>query len=252
MPGSMPKRGGCATGLISGSVPVSGAAAIGAELIHSPLLFQGGNILCAVDPKTGERILLVADADIYRNTALGLTAAQAIEAFRVEFGCDRCEMIETASFHLDYDISVRAVDGKLIAMVNDPKAAAKIILQAAMPVTTQQAETLLDELTHSILIRTPNGIAFQMRSYGEYLAAVELRSMSLERIQQLVNYEHTFIPNESWRNCISYLAELHQGVRRSFAIRNPDWVMAASPAAFTEAERTAVMMRQPDGLAKSC
>jgi hypothetical protein len=123
------------------------------------------------------------------------------------------------------------------------------LLQAATPVAADDAEALLDELTHSILIRTPSGIAFQMRSYGEYLAAVELRGMSLERIQLLVNYEHTMIPNESWRNCISYLAELHQGVRRSFAIRNPDWVMAASPAAFTEAERTTAMTRLLDRLA---
>ncbi|HVP73558.1 MAG TPA: hypothetical protein VMS30_07460 [Phycisphaerales bacterium] len=110
------------------------AAAIGAELIHSPLLFQGGNILCVIDPKTGERLLLVADADIYRNTALGLTAAQATEAFRVEFGCDRCEMIEAASFHLDYDVSVRAVNGRLVALMNDPLTAAIIMLEAATAV----------------------------------------------------------------------------------------------------------------------
>ena len=113
------------------------ATAIGAELIHSPLLFQGGNILCVIDPKTSERLLLVADADIYRNTALGLTAAQAIEAFRVEFGCDRCEMIEAASFHLDYDLSVRAVNGRLVVLVNDPLAAAKIMLEAGTAVSAR-------------------------------------------------------------------------------------------------------------------
>lgn len=108
------------------------AAAIGAELVHSPLLFQGGNILCVRVPTTDERLLLVSDADVYRNTALGLSIAQILEAFRIEFGCDRCEMLEAVSFHLDYDMSVRAMDGRLIALVNDPLAAARIVLEQGM------------------------------------------------------------------------------------------------------------------------
>ena len=40
----------------------------------------------------------------------------------------------------------------------------------------------LDELSHSILIRTPGGISFQMRSYGEYLAAEELHVMELRKL----------------------------------------------------------------------
>ena len=111
------------------------------------------------------------------------------------------------------------------------------LLQAAMPLPAQEADDLLNELTLSILIRTPDGIAFQMRSYGEYLAAVELSGMSLDKMYRLINYEHTEIPNESWRNCVSYLVELHPGVRRSFAMRHPDWVIAASPNAFIEEER---------------
>ena len=123
------------------------------------------------------------------------------------------------------------------------------LLQAATSVGAQDAENLLDELTYSILVRTPDGISFQMRSYGEYLAAVELRDMTLDRIQLLVDYQQSMIPNDSWRNCISYLVELHQGVKGSFARRNPDWVIAASPHAFTEDERTAVVTRLLDRLA---
>jgi hypothetical protein len=123
------------------------------------------------------------------------------------------------------------------------------LLQAATPVTAEGAENLLNELTHSILVRTPNGISFQMRSHGEYLAAVELKGTSLDRVQLLVNYDQTRIPNESWRNCVSYLAELHPGVRRSFALHNPDWVIATSPHAFDEAERTIVVNRLFDRLA---
>lgn len=108
------------------------AEALGAQLVHSPLLFQGGNILCVEDSRTQPptRMLLVADADIYRNTALGLSFDQSLEAFRSEFGCDRCEMIEAVSFHLDYDLSPRATDRGVIAMVNDPLAAAKIVLES--------------------------------------------------------------------------------------------------------------------------
>jgi hypothetical protein len=123
------------------------------------------------------------------------------------------------------------------------------LLRTATTATADQAAALLDELTHSILIRTPNGIAFQMRSHGEYLAAVELSVMSLDRINMLVNYEHTIIPNESWRNCVSYLVELHAGAGRSFAIRNPDWVLAASPAAFSERDRSEVVLRLLNRLA---
>ena len=125
------------------------------------------------------------------------------------------------------------------------------LLQAAMPLPAQEADDLLNELTLSILIRTPDGIAFQMRSYGEYLAAVELSGMSLDKMYRLINYEHTEIPNESWRNCVSYLVELHSGVRRSFAMRHPDWVIAASPNAFIEEERddrTTVITRLLDKL----
>ena len=124
------------------------------------------------------------------------------------------------------------------------------VLQASTPATDQEANELLDELTHSILVQTPNGISFQMRSYGEYLAAVELRGMTLDRVQLLVHHEHTGIPNDSWRNCVSYLAELHEGVRRSFALQNPDWVLAASPHSFTENERTSVITRLLDRLSE--
>ena len=125
------------------------------------------------------------------------------------------------------------------------------LLQAAMPVPAQEADDLLNELSLSILIRTPDGIAFQMRSYGEYLAAVELSGMSLDKSYRLINYEQTDIPNESWRNCVSYLVELHPGARRSFAIKHPDWVIAASPNAFIEEEhddRTTVITRLLDKL----
>lgn len=124
------------------------------------------------------------------------------------------------------------------------------LLRSATTLSEAEAEALLNELTASILVRTTNGIAFQMRSYGEYLAAVELQGMSLDRIHMLVWHAHTTIPNESWRNCVSYLAELHSGVKRHFSVRYPDWMISVSPAAFTDAQRTELMTRLLDRLSE--
>ena len=125
------------------------------------------------------------------------------------------------------------------------------LLQSATRLAAPASEALLDELTHSILVRTGSGVSFQMRSYGEYLAALELKDMSLDRVQSLVNHDGTLIPNESWRNCVSYLAELSPAVRRSFTLKNPDWMISVSPGAFTDAERTTLMTRLLNRLAEN-
>src|ERR1035437_8723554 len=46
------------------------------------------------------------------------------------------------------------------------------VLLEAIEFEPETAQQLLDELSQSILIRTAGGISFQMRSYGEYLAAI--------------------------------------------------------------------------------
>ncbi len=108
---------------------VDGLAAIGHTVIHSPLLFQGGNLLLVDEPAAGFRTLLVGEAEIYRNTAMGLTVEQVLQAFRVEFGVDRCVALPAVSFHIDYDLSVRVDgDGRVIAFVNDTDAAVRIVL----------------------------------------------------------------------------------------------------------------------------
>ena len=98
-------------------------------MIHSPLIFQGGNLLAVRLPASGERILLVGEAEVYRNTALGLSQKHVLEAFRVEFGVDRCVVLPGVSFHVDFDVSVRACGGQLLAFVNDTAAATKMILE---------------------------------------------------------------------------------------------------------------------------
>ena len=60
------------------------------------------------------------------------------------------------------------------------------IITQAMPITDTQAPQLLQELYGSILRRTANGFAFQMRSYGEYLAAEALENDTAADLQRQV------------------------------------------------------------------
>jgi hypothetical protein len=103
----------------------------GHTVTPSSLLFQGGNLLTVQHPATNQRALLIGEAEIARNTALGLTADQTREAFRVEFDVDTVTVLPASSFHLDFELTIRAVDDKLVAFVNDEVAAARLIIQSA-------------------------------------------------------------------------------------------------------------------------
>ncbi|MFN0059311.1 MAG: hypothetical protein ACKVX7_12725 [Planctomycetota bacterium] len=102
------------------------------EVRYSPLLFQGGDLLAVRDPRTGRRILFVGEAEIHRNTALGLAEREVRDAFQIEFGVDRVEVLPSISFHIDYDLTIREHDGELIAFVNDPLTAARTVLTLAV------------------------------------------------------------------------------------------------------------------------
>lgn len=56
------------------------------------------------------------------------------------------------------------------------------VLLEAIELPDATARELLEELSRSILIRTPTGISLQMRSYGEYLAAEELHDKGIDRL----------------------------------------------------------------------
>lgn len=116
------------------------------------------------------------------------------------------------------------------------------VLQRALRIDAAAARTLLDELTQSVLVRTPNGYTFQLHSYGEYLAAEELSEMQeTDRILRLMYLDGTLRPSDSWRNCVSYLMERHRGIRSTFSRRFPDWTLTSSPTAFEEQDRTAIV-----------
>jgi hypothetical protein len=108
---------------------MDGVAAAGHTVIQSPLLFQGGNLLVVGDPAAQERVLLLAETELYRNTALGLSREQVLDAFQSEFTVDRCRVLPAVSYHLDYDVTVRVHGDRVLAFVNDAAAAAKLILQ---------------------------------------------------------------------------------------------------------------------------
>jgi len=114
------------------SFAMDGLVAAGHHVVQSPLLFQGGNLLAVRDPKTGQRILLIGEAEVYRNIALGLSNNDVIAAFRDEFGVDECRVLPAVSFHIDYDLTVRAVDDTLVAFVCDTEAGVKLALHAGV------------------------------------------------------------------------------------------------------------------------
>ncbi len=111
---------------------MDGLQAAGHAVAQSPLLFQGGNLMAVRDPKSGERLLLIGEAELYRNIALGLTCSQALEAFKAEFGVDRCVAVPSVSYHLDFDVSLRAHDGELVAFVNDTMAATHFVIRLGL------------------------------------------------------------------------------------------------------------------------
>lgn len=111
-----------------------GESLLGADhrVIQSPLLFQGGDCWVVTDPRDGSRRLVLGEAEVHRNTALGLTREQVLTAFVAEFGVDRCDVLPSISFHVDYDVCFRAQGGELVAYVNDTQAAVDAIIPAGL------------------------------------------------------------------------------------------------------------------------
>jgi hypothetical protein len=134
---------------------------------------------------------------------------------------------------------------KMLAVACETAARNELTEQEAMRVLLEAIEfpeatarELLEELSRSILIQTAAGISFQMRSYGEYLAAEELHDKGIDRLQELAFHGNT--PLDTWLNTVTYLAEMNDKVRAYFGQHYPRWLINVSPAAFTEEERTAL------------
>lgn len=106
-------------------------AGAGIEVGRSPLHFQGGNVICVREGK--RRVLLLGEAEIARNIALGLSREQTLAQFRAEFAADGVSVLPAASYHLDYELFVRTNPaGVPIAFVADEAACARAIIDAGV------------------------------------------------------------------------------------------------------------------------
>lgn len=112
---------------------ISRTSSLGFSSARSPLLFQGGNLLVCDDEARRERVLLLGEAEVWRNLAPGIDAARVTEWFRVEMGVDRCVVLPAASYHIDQEVTVRTRRGQApVAFVADGGAGTRLILDAAL------------------------------------------------------------------------------------------------------------------------
>lgn len=140
---------------------LDGLRLAGRRVEQSRLLFQGGDLMTVSEPSSGERVLLIGEAQVLRNVALGLSREQALEAFRVEFGVDRCEVLPAVSFHIDYEVSVRAVEGRLVAFMNHSEPACRLIIEEGLRVMAG-AEVMDPEQLDETVAMTRKGEWFDL------------------------------------------------------------------------------------------
>lgn len=110
---------------------MNGLQEAGITVLQSPLLFQGGNILLT-SGKAGNRTMLLAQSELIRNAALGLSSNEVVTAFAAEFGADDVLVLPTASYHLDYDVTLRARAEGTLAFVNDPVQAGELVVETGI------------------------------------------------------------------------------------------------------------------------
>lgn len=132
--------------------------AAGHSVLHSPLLFQGGNVACIREPRSGRRMLILGEGTVHRNVALGLSRSEVLNAFRIEFGVDECVVIPGVSYHLDFDVSFRATTNELFAFVNDTPAAARRIVELGVA-ALRQRNLLTEDDTAQIRAELASGRA---------------------------------------------------------------------------------------------
>lgn len=105
----------------------------GHYIAPSRLLFQGGNLMAVDDPVTNRRVLLVGEAEIYRNVALGLTEQQVCALFAAEFGVDEVLVLPAVSFHIDLEMTLRRQGDELVAYVANMQQAAVGVVLCGLP-----------------------------------------------------------------------------------------------------------------------
>jgi hypothetical protein len=127
---------------------LDGLARAGRAVARSPLLFQGGDLLPVRDPRDGTRWLLVGEAEVARNRALGLARDEVLAALRAEFGVERCVVLPAVSFHVDLEVCVRAGEQGLVACVLDTSRAARIVVRCGLD-ALERARLLAPDLARA-------------------------------------------------------------------------------------------------------
>ncbi len=161
---------------------------LGERVIQSRLIFEGGNLIPVRDPASGKRFLFVGEAEIARNAALGLSREQVLGAFAAEFGADRVVVLPAASFHIDFEVTFRAHDGKLLAFVNDSRAALRHILTAAgdafeksgtiTPEDADKLRTVISDLRFDIAVSALSQVVSSGLTPGNAVSADLIRRLS--------------------------------------------------------------------------
>lgn len=109
-------------------------AASGHTVFRSSLLFQGGNLLLFRRPLGDALQLLIGEAEIHRNRALGLSGMQVERLFRRELVSERSMVLPAVGFHLDMELSIRSTaEAGPFAFINDSTAGALLVIRAALP-----------------------------------------------------------------------------------------------------------------------
>jgi hypothetical protein len=159
---------------VPGDTCIAGALRqAGLHVRHSPLLFQGGNLLVVKEP-SGRRVLLVGEAEVYRNQSLGLTRDQVMAALNAEMATEKCVVLPAAAIHIDYEVTCREHEGKTIAFVIDSMLGAKLIVEAALEVLVRIGRMQAEQAT-SVQEHLAAGRSFD----GATLVWLSLRSASV-------------------------------------------------------------------------
>lgn len=105
--------------------------AAGVQVMQSALLFEGGNLMVVEEP-SGRRVLLLGEAEVARNMALGLSRNQVHAQFLSQFQASHAVVLPAASFHIDLEVSPRLYQGQIHALVLDTRAAVVLICKLAV------------------------------------------------------------------------------------------------------------------------
>jgi hypothetical protein len=111
------------------------------------------------------------------------------------------------------------------------------LLSRHLAIGRNETQNLIDELTHSVLLRTASAIRFQLRSFGEYFAARQIENESPAQVLSYARFRKTLLLNPTWANTISHLIEINPRVRAYFVRNEPEWILPCSIAALSVPQR---------------